>query len=92
MRQRRIEDLQSLATSFLRFRVRMLHIVLRHRRGGNFNVDGKSVLREFQDLLRVRLRRSARFSPFEFKVEVLLRGGLVSQSSSTLAKALNTLG
>jgi hypothetical protein len=49
-------------------------------------------MREFEDPLHPRLRQRARFSRFEFKVEVLLRGRFVSQSGATLAKALETLG
>jgi hypothetical protein len=92
MRQRRIENFQSLLTSFQRFRVRRLRVGLERRRGSQFSVEGKSVVGEFEDPLHPRLRQRACFSLFEFKVEVLLRGRFVSQSVATLAKALETLG
>jgi hypothetical protein len=56
----------------------MLHVILERRRGGNFRVNGKNVLREFQDLFHARLQRRARFSRFEFKVEGLLPGRFIS--------------
>jgi hypothetical protein len=70
----------------------MLHVVLKRCRRGNFSVDAKSVLREFEDLLHARLQRLAGFSPFKFQVEVLLPERFVSQSGAAPPKALDALG
>jgi hypothetical protein len=70
----------------------MLQVVFKRGRRGNFSVEAKSVLRQFEDLLHARLQRLARFSSFEFQVEALLPGGSASQSGATLAKAQDALG